>query len=212
MIRVFILAPTPMMQAGLHSLLTHPDLQIVGTAQTPEALSTSTENLDVVIMADAGQVREVGHMLALFPRLALVVLADNTEQVVSTLQTLELHGWGIVPLDAPAAQLQAAVVSAAQGLVALPHAFASTLTPERRAAAAFERVILGSTTDESLTPREREVLELVSQGLSNKLIARRLHISEHTVKFHISSITGKLGASSRTDAVSQGIRRGLITL
>jgi DNA-binding NarL/FixJ family response regulator len=211
MIRVFILASTPMMQAGLHSLLTHPDLQIVGTAQTPEALSTSTENLDVVILADAGQARDVGHMLALFPRLALVVLTDNTEQAVSTLQTLELHGWGIVPLDAPAAQIQAAVVSAAQGLVALPHAFASTLTPERRGAA-FERVMLEGTTDESLTPREREVLELVSQGLSNKLIARRLHISEHTVKFHISSITGKLGASSRTDAVSQGLRRGLITL
>jgi DNA-binding NarL/FixJ family response regulator len=212
MTRVFILAPTPMMQAGLHSLLTHPDLQIVGTAQTPEALSASSENPDVVIMADAEQLRNVGQMLALFPQLALVVLADNTEQVVSTLQTLELHGWGIVPLNAPAVQLQAAVVSAAQGLVALPHAFASTLTPERHGAATFERVILEGTTDESLTPREREVLELVSQGLSNKLIARRLHISEHTVKFHISSITGKLGASSRTDAVSQGLRRGLITL
>jgi len=211
MIRAFILAPTPMMQAGLHSLLTHPDLQIVGTAQTPEALSTSAENPDVVIMADAGQVRDVGHMLALFPRLSLVVLTNNTEQVVSTLRTLELHGWGIVPLDAPAAQLQAAVVSAAQGLVAVPHAFVSTLTPERRGAA-LERVTLEGTTEESLTPREREVLELVSQGLSNKLIARRLHISEHTVKFHISSITGKLGASSRTDAVSQGLRRGLITL
>src|SRR5437588_4256415 len=66
--------------------------------------------------------------------------------------------------------------------------------------------------DESLTTREREVLELVSQGLSNKLIARRLQISEHTVKFHISSISSKLGASSRTDAVSRGLRRGLITL
>ncbi len=212
MIRVFILAPTPMMQAGLHALLTHPDLHIVGTAQTPEALSTSTETPDVVIVANALQVRDVGQMLALFPQLALVVLTDNTEQSIVTLQTLDLHGWGIVPLDAPAAQLQAAVVSAAQGLVAVPHAFASTFTPERRGVAAFERVILEGTADESLTPREREVLELVSQGLSNKLIARRLHISEHTVKFHISSITGKLGASSRTDAVSQGLRRGLITL
>ena len=60
MIRVFILAPTPMMQAGLHALLTHPDLLIVGTAQTPEALSTSTEAPDVVIVADASQVRDVG--------------------------------------------------------------------------------------------------------------------------------------------------------
>ncbi|HEY6285481.1 MAG TPA: response regulator transcription factor, partial [Ktedonobacteraceae bacterium] len=66
--------------------------------------------------------------------------------------------------------------------------------------------------DEALTGREREVLELLSQGLPNKLIARRLQISEHTVKFHVSSIYAKLGASSRTDAVSRGVRRGLITL
>jgi DNA-binding CsgD family transcriptional regulator len=66
--------------------------------------------------------------------------------------------------------------------------------------------------DEALTSREREVLELLSQGLPNKLIARRLQISEHTVKFHVSSIYAKLGATSRTDAVSRGVRRGLITL
>ena len=66
--------------------------------------------------------------------------------------------------------------------------------------------------DEALTVREREVLELLSRGLPNKLIARRLQISEHTVKFHVSSIYAKLGASSRTDAVSRGVRRGLITI
>jgi DNA-binding NarL/FixJ family response regulator len=66
--------------------------------------------------------------------------------------------------------------------------------------------------NEALTAREREVLELLSRGLPNKLIARRLQISEHTVKFHVSSIYAKLGASSRTDAVSRGVRRGFITL
>ena len=65
---------------------------------------------------------------------------------------------------------------------------------------------------EALTVREREVLELLSRGLPNKLIARRLQISEHTVKFHVSSIYAKLGATSRTDAVSRGVRRGLITI
>ena len=65
---------------------------------------------------------------------------------------------------------------------------------------------------ESLTPREEEVLALVRDGLGNKEIAGRLNISEHTVKFHISSILGKLGAGSRTEAVSQGIRKGLITI
>ena len=67
-------------------------------------------------------------------------------------------------------------------------------------------------TDDVLTTREHEVLELVSQGLSNKLIARQLQISEHTVKFHIASVSAKLGASSRTDAVRLGLRKGLITL
>jgi len=66
--------------------------------------------------------------------------------------------------------------------------------------------------DEPLSGRGREVLEHLSQGLSNKMIARQLGISEHTVKFHVSSLYTKLGASSRADAVSRGARRGLITL
>jgi DNA-binding NarL/FixJ family response regulator len=65
---------------------------------------------------------------------------------------------------------------------------------------------------EALTAREQEVLRLVSDGLGNKEIAARLNISDHTVKFHISSILGKLGATSRTEAVSQGIRRGFIAI
>ena len=65
---------------------------------------------------------------------------------------------------------------------------------------------------EALTPRELEVLDLVAEGLSNKAIAARLDISEHTVKFHVSSLFGKLGAGNRTDAVRRGVRLGLITL
>ena len=65
---------------------------------------------------------------------------------------------------------------------------------------------------EALTPREIEVLELVAEGLPNKVIATRLGISDQTVKFHLSSIIGKLGASNRTDAVRRAMRRGLITL
>jgi DNA-binding NarL/FixJ family response regulator len=65
---------------------------------------------------------------------------------------------------------------------------------------------------EPLTPREREVLELLTLGLSNRQIAERLRISEHTAKFHVASVSGKLGASSRTEAVSLGVRHGLTTL
>lgn len=65
---------------------------------------------------------------------------------------------------------------------------------------------------EALTAREREVLELVSEGLPNKAIASRLGVSDHTVKFHLSSIFGKLGVSTRTEAVRRAVRAGLINL
>src|SRR5688500_469262 len=65
---------------------------------------------------------------------------------------------------------------------------------------------------ETLTPRETEVLELLAEGLPNRAIATRLMISEQTVKFHVASISGKLGAANRTDAVRRAVRRGLITL
>ena len=72
----------------------------------------------------------------------------------------------------------------------------------------FDRTL----TVESLTPREIEVLELVAEGLSNKAVAARLGISDQTVKFHLTSLSGKLGAINRTDAVRRAVRRGLITL
>jgi DNA-binding NarL/FixJ family response regulator len=68
------------------------------------------------------------------------------------------------------------------------------------------------TPEEPITPRELEVLELLTEGLPNKAIATRLGISDQTVKFHVSSICGKLGATNRTDAVRRAIRRGLVTI
>src|SRR5687768_11259161 len=66
--------------------------------------------------------------------------------------------------------------------------------------------------NEPLTPREVQVVELLAEGLPNKAIAARLGISDQTVKFHLASISGKLGAANRTDAVRRGVRAGLITL
>ena len=78
--------------------------------------------------------------------------------------------------------------------------------------AAQEAAADDALSPEALTPREVQVLELVGEGLPNKSIAERLGISDQTVKFHIASISGKLGAANRTDAVRRAVRRGLITL
>jgi DNA-binding NarL/FixJ family response regulator len=93
---------------------------------------------------------------------------------------------------------------------------------EARTAATSEDAVLllaghrarsdGSPDEEPLTDREIEVLELVAEGLPNKSIARRLGISDQTVKFHIASILGKLRAANRTDAVRRAVRRGLLVL
>ena len=71
---------------------------------------------------------------------------------------------------------------------------------------------LAAGAGEPLTPRERDVLQLMAKGLPNKLIAVRLSISQHTAKFHVSAIMTKLGAASRTEAVTIGARRGLLIL
>jgi len=209
MIRVFVVASTPMMLAGLLTMLTTPELQVVGETSIPGELPGELPTIDVIVVDEL--------LLEVVRRamtnngngtVALVVLTNNDEGPLSVLRTLSLRGWSIVPLDATTAQLQASIVAAAQGFITLPTALADRLYEQRPVT---ETITFGSL-DETLTTREREVLELVSQGLSNKLIARRLQISEHTVKFHVSSISAKLGASSRTDAVSRGVRRGLITL
>ena len=138
----------------------------------------------------------------------MVVLSNSDEYAATVLRSLSLSGWSIVPLDVSTARLQAAIVAAAQGFVTIPAPAAARILGQRVPVEAMKI----DSTDEPLTLREREVLEMLSRGLSNKMIARRLTISEHTVKFHVSSIYTKLGAASRTDAVSRGVRRCLITL
>ena len=110
--------------------------------------------------------------------------------------------WGvhaILPRDAAVEQIVAALHAASAGLIAVPVEARAVLTP-----AASESDV------ETLTPREMETLEMLAEGLSNKQIAARLRISEHTAKFHVNSILGKLGAGTRTEAVMRGLRSGLL--
>jgi DNA-binding NarL/FixJ family response regulator len=87
-----------------------------------------------------------------------------------------------------------------------------SVADERRARSSTALDDSDSEVPEPLTPREIQVLELLAEGLPNKAIAHRLGISDQTVKFHVASISGKLGATNRTDAVRRGVRRGLIAL
>ena len=210
MIRVFVIAPTPMILAGLHTMLATNDIQVVGETARPAEMVVELPAIDVIVV-DHLLLEDVARAIANDSsdgRIALIVLTNNGERPLPVLRTLALRGWGVVPVEATSAELQAAVMAVARGFMVLPAALSEQFSQARPAVGTLNL----SSSDEALTNREREVLELVSQGLSNKLIARRLQISEHTVKFHIAAISSKLGASSRTDAVSRGVRRGLITL
>ncbi len=202
--RVFVVAPTPMVRAGLRSMLEAADLVVVGEAGSPAGPvpEPSLSDADVLLVADEESLEETALAVAEDGTQSLVLLSDD-EGAASKLRDLSLRGWGIVPPDAPSEELGAAVAAAAQGLVVLPKAAAEE--------------VLGESTvveelSEPLTAREGEVLALLARGLSNKMIARELHISEHTVKFHISSLYAKLGVSNRAEAVSRGARHGLISL
>jgi DNA-binding NarL/FixJ family response regulator len=206
MTRVFIAALTPMLRAGLRTMLAGAELEVLGeTAYLAGDLDLA--EADVLLVADESLLGNLAQVLSGSRRPAVVALADDSGPA-ATLRALDLPGWAILPRDAPMDELQTTVLAAAHGLVVLPVALAERMLSQPAPVEALNPTPL----DEPLTPREREVLDLLAEGLSNKLIARRLQISEHTVKFHVSSIYAKLSASSRTEAVSQGARRGLITL
>ena len=138
------------------------------------------------------------------PRAAVVLSDDSSMPAV--LARAGLRGWASLARDVDADQLDLAVRSAEAGLVLLDLPLAAT------ALVGAATVAGPSASAEPLTARELQVLQLVAQGLPNKGIARRLGISENTAKFHVASLSGKLGASSRTEAVTLAARRGLILL
>ncbi len=180
------------------------DVQVVGEAASPTAPDPSAlSEADVVLLADEELLEEAAIAVAEDGTQALVLISDD-DQAVSRLRALPLRGWGIVPPDAPPEELAAATTAVMQGLIVLPKPLTERLLQEPAASA--------EALSEPLTAREREVLELLGRGLSNRLIAGELHISEHTVKFHISSLYAKLEVNNRAEAVSQGARHGLISL
>ena len=213
MTRVLVAAADLIVRVGLESIVrASSELAMVGSSSNIATLAAMIEqhSPDVVLMQlglhDDEPVLEKLLALGVSPP-AIVVLADDLQGDWMT-EALRLGVQGVLPRSATAEEIVPTVVAAAAGLVVL-HAdvfdsLVSVLPSNPRT--------LPTSPVQALTPREIEVLGMLAEGLGNKGIARRLSISEHTVKFHVSSIFTKLNASSRTEAVTLGARQGLIML
>ena len=199
MTRVLVLAPSPVARAGLESLLRGTgSVEVIGSVanwteyagEDPDVVLADWEDGDDLSIGIADTVPQAAWVLMADPGLS--GLADALRSGVRA----------VLPRHSSATQIVAAIEAAAAGFVVLePGDLDGLLVNPQPASLA-----------EPLTPREVEVLAMLAEGQSNKAIAHRLGISEHTVKFHVTSIMGKLDAGSRTEAVTQGIRQGLIML
>ena len=212
MIRVFLIAASPLARAALQNRLKVQSVKIVGSAASVDTLGSdlSDSQADVLLVDAVGESPEaIIESLAesdLAAEIPVVVLTESTSPAASA-QALRAGVRALLPSEVSTDQLVAALQAAAAGLVVLhpteiPAAF-PTAAPASQPLAELP---------EPLTRREREVLQMLAAGLANKEIAARLHISDHTAKFHVAAILGKLGAATRAEAVALGIRRGLVLL
>jgi DNA-binding NarL/FixJ family response regulator len=183
LIRVWIETSSTILRSGFAALLES------GAGLEP---ADSASDADVILRETFEQIASSGT--------PVVVLTD----VPPTSALLRSSVRAVLPRHAPSEQIVAALHAAATGLIALPF----------ESSAAMPAVLHATQdpTQEVLTPRELETLEMMSEGLSNKQIAYRLGISDHTAKFHVNSIFAKLEAGTRTEAVMRGIRLGLVKL
>jgi two-component system, NarL family, nitrate/nitrite response regulator NarL len=197
-IKVALLTDDPLLRAGLSSLL-----EKVGS---PNSIQIVDQDAAEVALWDAGVDGEKA--LARFAEIrglpvpTVAVVGDQAH--VSP--ALAAGARGVVLRDQVGPGIQAALAAVRSGLTVVDTALAQQLVPATPA-----RTSNGKGRGE-LTERERQVVQLLSEGLSNKLIADRLGISDHTAKFHVNGVMMKLGASTRTEAVVEAVRRGLIRL
>lgn len=182
MTRVRIDASSPVVEAGLRAVLEQ---------QIGFEMARSGELADV-LLSD----RHFDEVDNDAPPLPVVLLTDQPPS-----NMLRQGARGALPPNASPIEIRAALEAVAAGLLVLP-------AQDMHSWPAPNTVL----SDTGITNREREVLRLLAEGVGNKEIAWRLSITEHTVKFHVSSLMSKLNAGSRTEAVTQGIRRGYVAL
>lgn len=197
MLRVLVVSADPPGRERLAALVAEqPDCAVVGPADPDEAVLLSPQG-DVVLW-DPGLDASGEWRGGAFdePGLPVVVLGPPGRAA----EAIAAGARGYLTRDVDAPTLGAALRAVAAGLQVIDPARAAEMPAD------------DTSPMEALTPREREVLQWLAEGLANKEIARRLRISEHTVKFHVNTIMGKLGAQTRTEAVTRAVRQGLIIL
>ena len=236
--RVCVVSPYPTVRAGLSALVRTQEGWTVIGEMAPGAMLRVSDSGPIrdcpdppdVVLADLDNSEDSdtidAWLGALRSQRGVVVLGaaqltnPNPRQHQETLRLLRRMarivadqglGFGALQRDATGEEIVAAITAVAGGLLTLDRRWAGDLlaTPEHSPAPIPERL---ADAEEPLTARELEVLQLLAEGLPNKLIAAQLHISEHTAKFHVSAILLKLGAASRTEAVTLAARRGLLIL
>ena len=197
MIRVAILAPALALRVGLREVFRSlEDVEVVGDASSLDELPDA----DVLVLTSPDYLSDLDENAP-----AVLLLTDDQSAAA---QLMDLPVWGALSLDASPEELSAAVHALGEGLWIGSPALLQNLL-ERQPVPMLDN---GDPIIDPLTAREREVLQLAAEGLANKQIALFLKISEHTVKFHLSSLYAKLGVTSRTEAVRAGARRGWVVL
>src|SRR5258708_2422711 len=202
-IRVLVAARSNVVPACLASVVrTSRPLERAGAIVWSLSGSIAGAQADALLI-DAGDLQST--LLPAFGELSLPVLQLlETGDSATVSAALRSGVRGVISRDATPEEIEGALHAVAAGLVVItPEASSALLASARPPAEALA---------EPLSAREMAVLTLLVEGLSNKLIAHQLDISEHTVKTHVTAILAKLGAASRTEAVSQAIRRGLVML
>ena len=202
MIRVAIVSPNHALRVGLREVLgSHVNIKVIGESASLENIKDSETEV-IVLTSVSSVVLQNENKDA-----AILFLTDDVESIRPLLNS-KVRTWGLLSADATEDELVAAVLAVGEGLwVGAPGLVGELMRMPRSGESLGGDVLI-----EPLTAREKEVLQLMAQGLANKQIAFSLGISEHTVKFHLSSLYAKLGISSRTEAVRRGIELGLISL
>ncbi len=213
MSRVLVAAPYPLTRAGLSALVeADPRMDVAGTVEEPSDLAERVQALAPdVVLVDPGD--ESDAWLEAIWRLSdsgamppVLLLSGST---AAAREALASGVAGLLLRDAGPEEIGEALAAVARGLVVIDRRAAEALVEE---APPTRPTPPEAAAVEPLTTREREILQLIAEGLPNKAIAAELGISEHTVKFHVGSILDKLGASSRSEALARAARLGLIVL